>query len=486
MAALVGLAGPVQGGEWKELRGKQFTIVSDATDGEIRESAARLADAAYILDHLVLEDASWRKPLTVVLFSDQVELQPYLPLVAAGETIDDVEQERDTVTSNESGSAPDWYAIAACASVNYSREATFSATFGAVNWYLKGLDFPVPRAIRSGLGRVVGTLYRDSHHAILGQPPPGYRSVLYHTLPIPVHELLTERNFRGVILAGRRVTNTVESWALVHYLMFDPGCAARHSFRQFMDALSRNETPDQALVAALGPADASNIDALLREHVRGVVYAGRIPMPPEVENVGPITPADEATVQIALTQAALNGRRDSALAHVDAAIAAAPQNPECLALKAEALSILGRPPAQVRQAVAAAIARGSQDSWIYFSAARTRRREAGDHASPEEIGAIIRLAEHSAKANYNFRPAFDLIAQCLWRCPPRPNDSSFMNFARTRFPSDRWILVGQAAIARAHGDQERAGRLLAQAKGSDRVLSPSQLPDVVSFISLRQ
>lgn len=468
---------------WKQLQLGQITVISDASNGEIHDAATDLTDVCYVLDHIIIEDPSWRKPLVVVYFADQTQLQPLLPEVAPGKTIDDVDQEREVWTVREAASAPDWFAVAASASLDNSRASKFAASGGAVDWYLDALDYRIPVAIRRGFNQVMSTFYRQSEHGVLGQPIPGFIRILDHWPMIPVRTLLAESNYRHVINEGQRVTFQAESWGLVHYLMFGKGNQPGHAFRLFMKALSQHQTPDQALIAAVGPADAARIDFLLRAYLRNVVYAVRMPMPPHTENADPIVPADTATVEMALAKAALVGRRESALSHANAAVAAAPGDPRPLALKAEVLAGLSRPAADVRQAVDAASAAGSQDPWIVYRTATHRLLSAQTGLPPQEARAIIRLAEHSANANHNYHPIFDLIARCLWQCPPRANDSTFLNFAADRFPSDRWILVGQAAIARAHGDQAGSARLLEQAQSADPALSAAQLDDIRTFLA---
>jgi len=85
-----------------------------------------------------------------------------------------------------------------------------------------------------------------------------------------------------------------------------------------------------------------------------------------------------------------------------------------------------------------------------------------------------------------FRPAFDLLAQALADADHvTDDDAKFLVFARSHFPSDRWILVGASAICAKRGDSKGSSRLRELALAEDGGLNPYQLPEVKRFLSGR-
>ncbi|HZZ56560.1 MAG TPA: hypothetical protein VFE31_01930 [Opitutaceae bacterium] len=483
---VAGGAAPLRAREWRVLRNPQFTLYSDATDGTMHDVATDLRDALDVLAKVLVVDPAARQPLTVVLFDWQSELDPYLPEVAPGKSIDDVSQEEFTWTPAFSCAGPDWFVIAAAAQ-DYERGTRRGITESAVGWYLNTWDYPLPLAVSTGLTRTLGTFRRQSTHGDLGQAPRGLREILTHWQLIPVRQLLGLRNMSTIIQAQERVTFTAESWGLVHFLMFAPEPSRRHAMAQFLAAFRKHETPDQALVAALGPEGAARIDVSLNAYLQSAFEVVRLPLPPDVEDSEPIAAAPRLELEVALAKSAMAGRATAAPSHIAAALAAAPTQPAGYEIEAQYAADEGKPDDDVRALVDEAIAHGSRDSWVLWKSAGYHLADAGDGAAPPaQVRAAIRLAERAANADHNFRPAFDFIALHLWQCPPIPSDGAFLAFARARYPSDRWILVGQAAIARAHGDPNGAAQLLAQAQSSDPVLSPSQLPGVLAFARLRQ
>ena len=194
--------------------------------------------------------------------------------------------------------------------------------------------------------------------------------------------------------------------------------------------------------------------------------------------------AEPAELDIALAKAALAGKRDSALGYANGAVAAAGDRPEPYAIRAEVLERVKAPAADLRRAVDEALARGSQNGWILYRAADDRLADAGGRrAPPAQARAVANLAEQAANADRRLRPAFDLIARAVYLSDRvTEDDGNFLAAARSRFPADRWILIGQSAIARAHGDAEGAKRLTAMALGEGEGLSKSQLPEIRGFL----
>ena len=322
-AMLVGAActALLHAAQWRKLTTPRYTIITHASDGVTREVASDFDDFIGFLGRIIIVDPRSLKPLTIVIFDDDSEFDPFKPLTADGRNVDYVSQEfLDVRTASNTGSRDGWTVIAMAAQDD-DYQTRHAAFYGGVGWYLDGLGVAAPPAVVDGTARMLSTFKREITHGELGIAPPRYGNILDQWRLMPVKQLFT-MNDEQAIAAHNRVLFNVESWAFMHYLMFAKEPAQRHAFNAFWRALRDGSPPEVALVKALGPDGAAAVDTNLRIYLHGMRYTLKIALGEEPDNRDPIVPADPAEVEIALAKAAMISGLSSAATHADAAVAA--------------------------------------------------------------------------------------------------------------------------------------------------------------------
>ena len=479
-------AGPLHAArEWRKLATPRYTIFTHASDHLTRDMASDFDEFLGVVDRFVIIEPENLKPLTIVLFADDSEFDSYKPLAADGRNIDYIPAEREDVRmGSETASLNGWTTIAVAAE-DYEHQTRHVLLAGGVYWHLDALRMPATPAVAHGTAMLLSTFKREITHGELGRAPPGYVRVLDQWDLIPVKRLLT-MTLQDSVASDTRVRFNAESWALVHYLMFSKWAAQRHAFSTFWEALRDGAAPQDALVKALGPDGVASINIDLHAYIHSSRYLVKIPMGPRVENHDPIVAAGPMELEIALAKAAMGGgRAPGALAHADAAVAAANGRPEAYDIRAEAVVFSKAPEADVEKAVDEALAHGSREAWTICEKASFRFGRITDPAaSPRELRAVIDLAEQAANLNPRLRSPFNLLAKAVTLSDHvTAVDAKLMAFAQSHFPADRWILVGQSAIYAKTGNLERARQLRDQALSEDIRLDPHQIPSIRAFLA---
>ena len=482
-------AGPLNAAQWRKLATPRYTIITHASDRLTRSVASDFDDFLGLLDRIVVVKPDALRPLTIVLFADDSEFDPFKPLTPEGTNIDYVSEEEPGVrTTSVIGSQNGWTAIGVAAQEgiggqDYNNWTRKAVSAGGVMWYLAALKTPAPPAVMHGMTRMLSNYKREITHGVVGNITPGAVRILNQWPLIPVNQLFTMTQMEA-ITGHNRVLFANESWALVEYLMFSKWSVQRHAFSTFWEALRDGSPADEALVKALGPDGAARINTDLSAFIHSTRYVLKIEMGEEIENHDPIVPADPMEVEIALTKATMVSRHGSLVAHADAAVAASRGRPEAYDIRAEALAATNAAPADVEKAVEDALAHGSRSACTVWQDAAFRFSRIGDPASPDKARAVINLAEQAANLDLRFRPSFDLVAKALvFSDRVTDDDAKFLAFARTTFPWDRWILIGQSAIHAKTGDPEGAGQLRERALSDDRRLNPNQIAEIKAFVA---
>lgn len=486
--ALVTGAPLMRASDWRTLKTPQFTILTDTTGAVTHRVAADAADGIAFLGKMLPLDPANCQPLTIVLFDQQDELAPFLPLLPDGRRIDQVEQELDIVTVLEAGMGPDWViAGAACHGYgmdrpdDYETQTRPAVLTGVAHWAFSGMDFHVPLAVHQGMVLLFSHYRREISHVEIGRPLPGFRTVLTNFPLLPVQELLSVDDMKSMYRQGEIVRFDAESWGLMHFLMFSRTASERHALNAFWSALRAHQRPMQALATAMGPDNAAKIDTLLTAYLHSMFYEVKLPMGSEPENRAPLERADAATVQSTFAELALVTRPDTALTYADAAVAAADGAAWPYAIRAQVLASRPATLGGASAAINAAYQRGSRDAWVLWREGLSAI--AGGTPSPAAARSAVNAAERALISDHAFVPAFDLLGRELWAADHvTPSDERFLDFGRLHHPSDRWILVGLAALQERQGNRDGARQLERQAADDPR-LDPAQQSTVATFLA---
>jgi len=377
---------------WMRISGPHFVLISDASEGATREVAAEVSGYEDVIGKFIHANPARLKPLTIVLFANDEELDPFKPRTPAGQNIDDTEQDRDGLTGSLITSGNEWTVIGAVRRINYADVTRGAVLSACAAWYMSALHIRAPAALRSGTSRMLGLFEEGSDYARFGRPNRLFLQILGRWELIPVEKLLLIRNQEEIVDAHLRMTFTAESWAFAHYLLFAQVPMKRHAFSTFWAASKEGLSPHEALVRALGPEGAAHIDASLQSYLHGISYTVSLPYDHSGRGLSPLGAADPAEVEVALAKVGCVAQPALGLAHAEAAIAVA-HGPEAYEIRAEILVRTHAPASRIREAVDAALAQGSHAAWILTHDAEGKLSQAGGRqASPTQNRAAVNQA----------------------------------------------------------------------------------------------
>jgi hypothetical protein len=477
--AVAGAAPSLSARPWRKLVTPRFTVMSEVSDGLTHDVATDFGDYLTMLQRVLPLKSGRLRPLTIILFDRDRELDDYKPVTKRGQLVDRTEQGWDFTIGAVASKGYPWTVIAV-STENYRgqlRQLMFEA---GAKWYLDGVSFPLPYAVRAGIAEVLGSYHRELNHGLVGLPVFSYAAIERRYAPLPVAKLLQVTDEAEVTESGNLIMFTAESWAFAHYLLFAKSSVQDNAFNKFWVALRERVPVSEALTRAVGSERAARIDLEIRDYLHGTQYVGQIATGDKVENRDPLVPPGPGELELALGRAAAANHAADAQRRAAEAIAAG-AGPEAYALRAELVvrSDAGEP--EKRAAVEEALARGAQNAFL-LSLAASARLEGAPHHSPEAREAV-NLAEQAANSDLNFEDAFDTAAQALaYADHVTPADKQFMDYGRVRFPDDRFILLGESELARRRGEGEAADRMQALALSDSPALNARQRAAAAAWV----
>jgi tetratricopeptide (TPR) repeat protein len=239
-------------GDWKKIRSRNFLVVGNAGDKQIRRITVDLEELRRQFLG-VFPYAEFRSPAgeTVIAFRNKKSFQPFQSLA---ETI-----------PNEAGY------VRADGDINYivlnADEKNRRFVYRA---YIEGLvhESPLPGWLRIGLAEYYSTftderyLIGESRIAQVGVPVPGYEKLLRDQNLIPLTNLfeLDEAS----LAEDQRDVFRAECWALVH-MLHNP--QEIDSFKRFLGLLASGSSQEESLANAFS-MDTASLEAALRRYIK--------------------------------------------------------------------------------------------------------------------------------------------------------------------------------------------------------------------------
>jgi FimV-like protein len=249
---------------WTSVRSKNFFLVGNASDKEIRRVAARLEQFRDVLGRLLNRaNLASSTPTTVVVFKSQSAYQPFAPPGTAGYF----------------QPGPDMNYISLSAEANPQDPHPFSVIFHEyVHFMIKNNMQDVPDWFNEGLAEYYSTLevLSDDRKVQLGLPIGYHLQALREQKLLPFKTLLAvdhsspyynESNKRGVFYA--------ESWALVHYLLLGNDGKRQPQFGKFLSLLLSNKPVEDAFQQAF-QTDSATLEKELKEYVNRHTFPGQV------------------------------------------------------------------------------------------------------------------------------------------------------------------------------------------------------------------
>lgn len=397
---------------WTRVTSKNFTLVGDASEEQIRRVASRLEQfrQAFALFSPGARLGSG-VPTNVVVFRDAVSFAPFKPARGEGRAADvagyfAAGPEANFIALTAERRAEDPYAVI------FHEYAHLLARSNMRN---------TPAWLNEGLAEYYSTFEptADGRRVRLGRAVARHSQMLRRERLVPFASLLAQ-NFGSPFDEGARGHTSLfyaQSWALVHYLLHGRGAQGRAQFDAYVRALGEAHGED-AFFRAFGLTPES-LEAALHRYVERGVYlseevalGGRLERAPEMR----AAPLGEAEAHAYLGDLLLHVRRlDAAEHHLTRAVRLDPE----LAYARAALGVLRLRQGEHTEAVeqferAALSATRSHLAHYYLALALAGVAGEGDRwlvePSPERTARIRRELARAIALAPDFAPAYELLA----------------------------------------------------------------------------
>jgi tetratricopeptide (TPR) repeat protein len=274
LAALLASPGPARayaaGGEgagWVSVRSRNFTVVGEAPEKDLRRVAARLEEFRAALARLIPEgpkDAY--APTTVVVFRDDASYLPFKP-VLQGQTASYV------AGYFQPGAEVNYITLALDSDWSRGPASTLlhEYTHLVVNNYFRA----APLWLKEGLAEFYSTarLSKDRRRVWTGAELPTRVRQLRGAQLIPLRTLFeVEQGSPYYSEAGKRGLFYAQSWALAHFILNGDGGSRRARLPRFVELLASGVAPAEAFRRAFG-LDVEEAEGALAAYVRFGLYA---------------------------------------------------------------------------------------------------------------------------------------------------------------------------------------------------------------------
>jgi FimV-like protein len=249
---------------WTSVRTKNFFLVGNASDKEIRRVATRLEQFRDVLGRLLARaNLASSTPTTVVVFKSRSAYQPFAP----------------PNTDGYFQPGQDMNYIALSAEQNPADPFPFSVIFHEyVHFLVKNNLQNVPVWFNEGLAEYYSTLevMPDDRKVQIGLTIGSHLHALREQKLLPLSTLLAvdhdspyynEKDKKGVFYA--------ESWALVHYLLLGNDGKYYPQFGAFLGLLLANKPVEDAFKQAF-QVDFATLEKELKEYIKRHTFPGQM------------------------------------------------------------------------------------------------------------------------------------------------------------------------------------------------------------------
>lgn len=397
---------------WTSVRSKNFLLVGNASEKEIRVVATRLEQFRDAFSRL-FAGANFNSPVptTVVVFKSDSSYKPFKPVYdgkvdnvagyfQAGEDVNYI-----TLTSERREEDP--YAVIYHEYVHQ----LVANTLGRGS---------VPPWFNEGLAEYYSTFeVREDRKVMLGNLIERHLQLLRESRFIPLKQLLEVNDYS--LDRNKQEAKWVfyaESWALVHYLIQGNGGARLKQLNKFLDLFARGVPLEQAFAEAF-QTDFPHMEKELRQYVEGHSFTGQVATFSQkltFDSEMQAAPLTDAEAEAYLGDLLLHiNRPDDAVARLEHAVSLDPQ----LAFAHASLGM-----ARLRQKrfdeakeqLRAAVAAGAQNYLAHYYYAYALSRAGMDDTGrvrgydPETLRAMRDSLEKAIKLRPDFPESYHLLA----------------------------------------------------------------------------
>lgn len=253
---------------WTSVRSKNFLLVGNASEKDIRRVATRLEQFRDVLGRLLKKaNLTSATPTTVVVFKNQSAYKQYAPPGSAGYFQAGEDVNYIALSGAETGSD------------NPYAQTAFNVIFHEfVHLLVKNNLQNVPTWFNEGLAEYYSTLeVLDGDKKVqIGKPIANHVLYLRDQKLLPLRTLLevdhrapyyNESNKASVFYA--------QSWALLHYLLLGNNAKRQPQFNTFINLLMAEKPIDEAFQQAF-QTDFATVEKELKEYIRRDTYPAQV------------------------------------------------------------------------------------------------------------------------------------------------------------------------------------------------------------------
>ena len=398
---------PVSGKEnWVSVRSKNFLLIGNANEKEIRQVAMRLEQFREVFSRLFAK-ANLKSPVptTVVVFKSDSAYRPFKPMdnvsgyFQAGSDVNYI-----TLTTESGG----------------TEQNSFTIIFHEYTHLLvNNTSGNVPVWFNEGLAEYYSTFsITDDQKVVLGRPITNHVYLLRERKMLPLRTLFqvdhqspeyNERDKRSIFYA--------ESWALMHYLIHGKDGQRMTQLVRFLDLMGTNVPMEQAFQKAFSMSF-EGMENELRTYIQRNSYpilSGQFESKLKFDSEMQAAPITEAEAQAYLGDLLLHSNRPEGEGYLKKALELDPN----LAMAHASLGILrvreGKPD-EARKSLERAVAANSQNYLIHYYYAYALSREEMDQSqmvsayAPETAAKMRAELKKAIELRPDFPESYSLLA----------------------------------------------------------------------------
>ncbi len=253
--------------KWVSVRSEHFTVIGNASDGDVREASIRLEQYYSVLARLFVEKPS-AVPTTVFVFRNDESFKPFKPLYQGKPT--------QVAGYFQPGRDLNYIAFSAARKGASPYRTVFHEL---VHLFIDNRMRGVPLCFSEGLAEYFSTLRldNDGRRITFGVENPQHVRLLRARQLFPLQTLLAINYESPEYNDGeQQAVFYAQSWALVHFLLNKSGGSSLDQFASLSSLLANGTAIDDAVKRAF-QADARRIDSGLK------AYLHQRPFPDKVE-----------------------------------------------------------------------------------------------------------------------------------------------------------------------------------------------------------
>jgi tetratricopeptide (TPR) repeat protein len=453
--------------EWVRLQAPRFGVISQLDEENTRRWAVEFDQFMDALHQLYAVDELALPPLTMVLFKNPRDFEPYHLRTESGQA----------EVAGFFGNMDAWSVIGLAGRPGTSDRTRHVIYHEAVHWFMSASEVESPLWFQEGLAEVYSSFEVKGGKGRWGMAIDENVAYLNYFGLMPIDELLRASQDEALHGTERYYP---QAWAFVHYLMFGNLGAERPKLQEFLDQ-ERKTNLDTAFTNAFGQSYRDVTNELRKYLERGRYGVQEM----DVRDRGAemtIAPASAGNVEASLARlAAAGGNDELARRHAEALLALVPNTAvgyEILALVADRAGDT----AELTAAVDKAIELGSRDPIVYSINAMqlieaNRRADAPvDEMLPSDVARTAAdLLGRSLALRPRSRHTVEQMMLALLNVDAvSEQDDAVLAASGRALPTDGRVLVAQAAVARQRGDMSRATELLRRARAEPFTLPGGQ------------